>query len=114
MANEKVVNAQVFFDSLHAHQRVQEALEDIIDSAVPVDDYFITTYDAYDKSVEFKEAAPDMKLTGEQQKVLWDLGFAYTYLCHTDGYETFYSPKQPQGVRRKKDLRDAVRSLGGG
>lgn len=53
-------------------------------------EYTHTTVDPYDTSIEFLDCGSAMRLTPEQQKALWEIGFARCWLNHDDGSETYY------------------------
>lgn len=64
----------------------------------PFEDY---SFDEYDSSFELKECSTDLKLSEEQQKEFWELGFQRCWLTYTDETERYYCPEFPQGELKK-------------
>lgn len=59
-------------------------------------------WDHYDVSVEFFEVNNDVRLSPEQQKIIFDAGFVKILVSHKDGWETHYTscyPERPCPVR---------------
>ena len=77
-------------DAHDANCLLENEFSDWCDALGIPGDYTHTTVDPYDTSIEFKDCAPDMRLTPEQQRALWTLGFLRCWLCHEDDHETYY------------------------
>lgn len=69
-----------------------------------------TSYDSYDNSMELYGVPPDYRLTPEVVDfILKDEGFGIAFVNHTDGWETHYTHKYPNGWRvshphKRRDL----------
>lgn len=48
------------------------------------------SHDYYDSSIELHDMDNQVRLTEEQQKIIWDAGFSICYVNHKDGWETHY------------------------
>lgn len=84
--------AQRIFDAELAVSLLHDELFQTICANGAIDGYLFTEwrFDDYDSSIEFDGCAPDFRLTEDQQKLLWSIGFDRCWLNHTDGWETYY------------------------
>jgi hypothetical protein len=91
--------AQRLFDSGDAECELEEALTD---AGV---EFKSLGWDYYDCSLEIHGVAPDDRLSGSAQKVVYDAGFAKVYVNHTDKWETHYSFKRKEPFSEVKGWR---------
>lgn len=61
--------------------------------------------DWYDNSVELHSVANDVRLTEEQQRVMYLHGLSKAYVNHKDGWETHYSWRQGEPFALSKGWR---------
>lgn len=73
------------YDGQYAEAELSDSLQHLGEL-----NYHSNTFDSYDDSVEFKDCAPDMRLSGGHLDRLRFCGFLRTWLCHSDGSETYY------------------------
>jgi hypothetical protein len=86
-------------------EEIQEILGLTVPHEWPFDDYH---FDSYDSSFELDSCRADFKLTPEQQKKFWELGFWRCWLNYPDGTERHYwkgnTCHESQGrLKRKSD-----------
>ena len=65
-------------------------------------DFGHTTYDNYDCSFEFKDCIPSLRLNDAQKEYFVRCGFLRCWLCHTDGWETYYYLKDGAVIEHRK------------
>lgn len=83
--------ADDMFKAFYALGRFEDDLGTELEKlGIPDQEYNDLTWDHYDYSVEFKDACPHFRLTPEQLKGIWELGFHRLWICHADGWETYY------------------------
>lgn len=100
---ERIFEAQIN-DAVYKDEFENEALRILqIKGDWPFADY---SFDYYDGSFELRGCDPALKLSEEQQKEFWQLGFSQCWLNYEDdnGIETerFYCPSYPQGALKRK------------
>ncbi len=84
-------DAQDLFKAQLLVSTLESELDDILEQLDILDYDGDFTTDWYDSSIEFKEAKPDMRLSEEQRSALKAMNFQKCWICHTDGWETFYN-----------------------
>jgi hypothetical protein len=82
--------AEDLFQATLALGKLEDGLFDIVTEKLGIEGFLDLTWDWYDFSVEFKNANKDLKLAPEQLEKLWELGFMRAWVCHEDGWETYY------------------------
>jgi len=98
MADE-ITLAQKYFDAYVASMSLEDDLNDALLEAVGINPgieghpwpFEDITYDHYDGSFEFKKTRLDWKITPEQLKLCWKLGFSRCWICYVNGDEQYYT-----------------------
>lgn len=78
-----------FADAMFIYHREETEFEDAL-CKVGFADFTRIGGDSYDDSVEFYGVGDDIRLTPEQQKIVYDAGFCKCYVNHNDKSETHY------------------------